>query len=169
MNGSTGASATPAPPRAELPALAGFVAGCLAIYGIAGALTAVSVGGWYQDLDKPAFNPPDWVFAPVWAALYLLMAVSAWRVWRRRQHPGRRRALTLFALQLALNLAWSGLFFGLQAVGAALVEIVALWLAIVATGVAFMRIDRAAAWLLVPYAAWVAFAAVLNAAIWRLN
>jgi tryptophan-rich sensory protein len=155
--------------RRELLALAGFVAGCLAIAGLGGAATSLSVGGWYQDLTKPPFNPPDQVFAPVWTALYLMMAVAAWRVWRHRESRGRGRGLVLFALQLALNLLWSCLFFGIMAVGAALIEIVFLWVAIVATAAAFGHIDRAAGWLMVPYAAWVLFAAVLNAAIWWLN
>ncbi len=153
----------------ELVALGVAVAGCLAVAALGGAVTAQSVGGWYQTLSKPAFNPPDQVFAPVWTVLYVMMAVAAWRVWRRREAPGRGRALALFAAQLALNLAWSVLFFGLQAVGAALVEILVLWLAILITTAAFARIDRAAAWLMVPYLAWVSFAVALNAAIWRLN
>ena len=109
------------------------------------------------------------VSGPVWTLLYLAMALAAWRVWRHGQHPDRKLALGLFAVQLALNLLWSGLFFGLTAVGAALVEIVVLWLAIVATLVAFGRIDSIAGWLMVPYAAWVLFAVTLNAAIWWLN
>jgi len=155
--------------RRDLLALAGFIAGCLVVAGLGGAVTSLSVGGWYQGLTKPPFNPPDQVFAPVWTALYLMMAVAAWRVWRHRDSRGRGRALVLFASQLALNLLWSCLFFGWMAVGAALVEIVVLWVAIVATAVAFGRIDRVAGWLMAPYAAWVLFAIVLNAAIWRLN
>ena len=177
MSAPTGRREPLAPPaplgagagRRDLLALAGFVAGCLAIAGLGGAVTSLSVGGWYQGLTKPPFNPPDQVFAPVWTALYLMMAVAAWRVWRHRESRGRGRGLVLFALQLALNLLWSCLFFGLMAVGAALVEIVVLWVAIVATAAAFGHIDRAAGWLMVPYAAWVLFAAVLNAAIWWLN
>ncbi len=159
----------PARRRRDALALAGFVVGCLAISAIGGAVTALSVDGWYRALAKPAFNPPDWVFAPVWTALYLMMAVAAWRVWRRSAADGRARALALFGLQLALNLLWSCLFFGLMAVGAALGDIVLLWVVIVATAAAFGRIDRAAGWLMVPYAVWVLFAAALNAAIWWLN
>ena len=161
MNGAT-------PPR-DVLALLGFTAACLAVAGVGGAVTALSVDDWYRELTKPPFNPPDWVFAPVWTALYLLMAIAAWRVWRYRHYPGRRPALVLFAIQLALNLLWSCLFFGLGAVGVALVEIVALWAAILATAAKFVRIDLAAGWLMAPYAGWVSFATVLNAAIWWLN
>ena len=142
---------------------------CLAAAGIGGAVTALSVDNWYQELAKPPFNPPDWVFAPVWTALFLMMAVAAWRVWRYRQNLGRRSAMVLFATQLALNVLWSCLFFGLMAVGTALIEIFVLWVTIVVTTVSFRRIDRVASWLMLPYAIWVSFAAVLNAAIWWLN
>jgi len=172
MQDASAAAATPVGEhrtRRERAALVGFIAGCAAVYAISGALTAVSVGGWYQGLAKPAFNPPDWLFAPVWGVLYAMMAVAVWRVWRLREHPGRSAALGLFAVQLLLNVGWSAVFFGLQAVGAALVEIVVLWLAIAATTAAFIRVDRGAGLMLVPYLLWVSFAAVLNAAIWRLN
>lgn len=146
-----------------------FLVLCLAVAALGGAATASSVGNWYPTLAKPAFNPPNWIFAPVWTALYFMMAVAGWRVWRSDGLRRARWALTLFALQLALNLAWSILFFGMHSIGAALIEIVVLLLAILATALAFWRRDRAAGMLFVPYAAWVAFAAVLNAAIWRLN
>jgi tryptophan-rich sensory protein len=118
---------------------------------------------------KPPFNPPDWIFAPVWTALFFMMALAAWRVWRRGGLRQARSALTLFVVQLALNLAWSVMFFGMRAIGAALVEIVLLLVAILATTLAFWRRDRVAGMLFMPYAAWVAFATVLNAALWRLN
>ncbi len=173
QDGSAGGSAASQPPgagrRRDLLGLVGFVAICLAVAGLGGAVTGLSVGDWYQDLAKPPFNPPDWVFAPVWTTLYVLMALAAWRVWRHRQSPGRRPALLLFATQLSLNLLWSCLFFGLTAVGAALVEIVALWAAIVATANRFRRVDAAAGWLMVPYVVWVSFAVVLNGTIWWLN
>ena len=139
---------------------------CLGVSAVGGAVTASSVGSWYPTLAKPAFNPPNWIFAPVWTVLYFMMAIAAWRIWRR---GGGSRALSLFALQLALNLAWSIIFFGMHAVGAALLEIAVLLLAILATTVVFWRSDRMAGMLFVPYAAWVAFAAILNAAIWQLN
>ncbi len=157
------------PGRRDSLGFIAFLVLCLAVAALGGAATASSVGNWYPTLAKPAFNPPNWIFAPVWTALYFMMAVAGWRVWRSDGLRRARWALTLFALQLALNLAWSILFFGMHSIGAALIEIVVLLLAILATALAFWRRDRAAGMLFVPYAAWVAFAAVLNAAIWRLN
>jgi len=128
--------------------------------------TALSVTGWYQTLIKPPLNPPDWVFAPVWTTLYILMAVAAWRVWLRGAPP---RALVLYGVQLLLNLGWSVIFFGLERPSWALGEIVLLLAAILATHGAFRATDRWAGRLLVPYAAWVAFATYLNAGIVVLN
>ena len=153
----------------DLLALAGFVLVCLAVSVLGGAITATSVGGWYQQLDKPSFNPPDWLFAPVWTTLYLFMALAAWRVWRRAGWRAGRQALAVFALQLILNLLWSGLFFGLQSIGLALFEILFLLGAVLSAAILFWRIDRVAGLLFVPYAAWVAFATLLNAALWKLN
>ena len=126
-------------------------------------------GEWYQALARPSWTPPDWLFAPVWAVLYVAMAVAAWRVWRRGGLAGARTALALFALQLALNAAWSWVFFGLHRIGLGLADLVLLLLVLLATTVAFFRHDRVAGWLLVPYVAWASFATALNAAIWRLN
>ena len=142
---------------------------CLAVSALGGAVTATSVGTWYQSLAKPAFNPPDWIFAPVWTALYFFMALAAWRVWRQGGLRPALPALMLFAVQLALNLCWSIVFFGMRAIGAALIEITVLLFAILVTTVVFWRRDRIAGILFVPYAAWVGFATVLNAALWRLN
>lgn len=122
---------------------------------------------WYASLSKPSFNPPNWIFGPVWTTLYLMMGVAAWGVWRYGRNC--RAALTLFAIQLALNAAWSPLFFGLHRPDLALIDLIALWIAIVVTIVAFHRQVRWAAMLLLPYLAWVSFAGVLNFAIWRLN
>ena len=123
-------------------------------------------GDWYASLQKPAWNPPSWLFGPVWTALYLGMAVAAWRVWSvGRAGP----ALALHVLQLALNAAWSWLFFGLHRPDLAFAEILVLWVAILATTVAFFRKDSLAGWLLVPYLAWVGFAAFLNFTLWRLQ
>lgn len=157
------------PRSRDLLALLGFIGLCLAVAAIGGAVTATSVGTWYAGLAKPSFNPPGWVFGPVWTALYLMMAFAAWRVWRARGFAGARAALGAWALQLALNLGWSLLFFGARMIGAALAEIVLLLAAILATAFLFWRIDRLAGALLAPYAAWVAFATLLNAALWRLN
>jgi tryptophan-rich sensory protein len=153
----------------EIAALAGFIALCLGVAAAGGAITASSVTTWYAALAKPPFNPPDWVFGPVWTVLYVMMALAAWRVWRARAAPGARLALGAWALQLALNLCWSLVFFGARMIGAALAEILVLLAAIVVTTLLFWRIDRAAGALLFPYIAWVAFATVLNAALWRLN
>ena len=142
-----------------------LLAATLAVGFVASLVTVPNSPGWYAGLHKPSFNPPNWLFAPVWTALYVLMAVAAWRVWRK----AGLRPLGLYAMQLALNGAWSFIFFGAHAVGAALAEI-ALLLALVLTMTAtFWRKDRLAGLLLLPYAVWVLFAAALNAAIWRLN
>jgi tryptophan-rich sensory protein len=158
----------PLKPRRDILGLVAFLAICLMVSGLGGAVTATSVGTWYQALEKPVFNPPDWVFAPVWTTLYVLIAIAGWRVWRARAAAGRR-ALMVFAVQLALNLAWSFLFFGLQRIDLALVEIVILLFAILANTVVFWRIDRVAGALFVPYLLWVAYATLLTAALWRLN
>ena len=153
----------------EIAALGMSVLVCFAAAGVGGAFTASSVGTRYAELRKPPWNPPNWIFGPVWTALYLSMAVAAWLVWRRAGWPGAATALGLFALQLALNVAWSGLFFGLRSPGAAFVGIIGLWVSILAALVAFWRVAPAAGLLMVPYLAWVTFASALNLAIWRLN
>ena len=155
--------------RRDTVAFIAFLAPCLAVSAIGGAVTATSVGTWYQSLAKPPFNPPDWIFAPVWTVLFFMMAIAGWRVWRRDGLRKTRSALMLFACQLVLNLAWSILFFGFRSIGAALVEILVLLLAILATTVMFWQRDRVAGMLFVPYAGWVAFAMALNAALWQLN
>jgi len=137
--------------------------------GIGSAFTSQSVGDWYAGLEKPSFNPPSWVFGPVWSVLYTLMAVAAWLVWRQGGWMSARVALGLYAVQLVLNATWSALFFGARMPGAAFVELVVLWLAIVATTVAFFRKSVPAGALLVPYLAWTTFAGVLNFTLWRLN
>ena len=131
--------------------------------------TARSVGDWYAGLNKPSWTPPSAVFAPVWSALYVMMGVAAWLVWRRGGLTAVAVPLALFGIQLALNVAWSAIFFGLRRPGWAFVEIVALWALILATVIAFRRISPTAGYLLLPYLAWVTFAAALNLAIWRAN
>jgi translocator protein len=155
---------------ASFKALGAFVVVCIAVMALGGAITAPAIPVWYAGLAKPSFNPPPWAFSVVWPILFLTMAVAGWLVWRRAGGLApARRAFVLFAVQLALNLLWSVLFFGLHAPGAALVEVILLWLAIATTLVAFWRIERLAGLLFLPYLAWVSFAVVLNAAIWRLN
>lgn len=155
--------------KGDIAGLVFFLALCFGVSALGGLATATSVGTWYQDLQKPFFNPPDWIFAPVWTVLYVMMAVAGWRVWRASHGEARETALTMFVLQLVLNLIWSFLFFGLQRIDLALVDIVLLLLAIAATIALFRPIDRLAAWLLAPYCAWVGFAALLNLSLWVLN
>jgi len=145
------------------------VAICLGAAGIGFLLTAPSLGTWYPTLVKPGWNPPNWVFGPVWTFLYVSMAVAAWLVWRWSQELPVRVPLRLFSVQLALNVAWSGIFFYLHHIGVAVAEVLLLWSFILATTVAFRRVSRAAALLMVPYLAWVSFAAYLNFTVWRLN
>lgn len=131
---------------------------------VGGAVTARSVGAWYESLDRAPWNPPSWLFGPAWTVLYVLMAVAAWLVTREGlDAPGVRRALALYGVQLALNLGWSIAFFGLRRPWLGLAVILALLLAIAATAAAFHPVSALAAWLLLPYLAWVAFAATLNA------
>lgn len=139
--------------------------------GAVGALlTAPAIPTWYAALNKPALNPPAWVFGPVWTTLYLLMGIAAFLIWRRwGKHPGAKVALVIYAIQLFLNAIWSPVFFGLRAPGAALVIIVLLWVAIITTIVKFHPIARVAAYLLIPYLMWVSFASYLNFSIWLLN
>ena len=146
-----------------------FVGLCLAVGALGGWVTAGSVKTWHTTINKPSFTPPNWVFGPVWTGLYVLMGVAAWRVWCKARPDQLRVPLALFAVQLALNLAWSVVFFGAHRIGGAVVVIVGLEAAILATMVAFRRMDGLAALLLVPYALWVAFAAVLNVAVWKSN
>lgn len=147
------------------------VAVCLAVGYFSGAETRESVSTWYPTLKKPAFNPPDWVFAPVWTLLYVMMGIAAGLVWDKysENKVEVKTALGYFGVQLALNAMWSILFFGLKNPFLALIEIVLLWLMIYETYIKFRSIYKAASWLMVPYLLWVAFATVLNGSIWWLN
>ena len=148
---------------------------------IGSVFTAPSIPTWYAGIVKPTFNPPAWVFGPVWTTLFAFMGIAVSLVYikdekkalseveGRRLKRGKRVALTLFGIQLALNIFWSIIFFGLHSPGAALFEIVFLWLAIVATIIAFSKISKPAAWLLLPYILWVSFAMYLNYSIYALN
>jgi benzodiazapine receptor len=139
--------------------------------GIIGSLfTVPAIPSWYAGLAKPAYAPPNWIFAPVWTTLFLLMGIAAFLVWRRGQEKREVKiGLAFFLAQLALNLIWSVIFFGLRNPGGALIEIAVLWSAILATAIAFREVSRTAALLLLPYLAWVTFAAYLNYSIWSLN
>lgn len=142
----------------------------LAVGGLSGYLTSGEIKDWYRTVEKPVFNPPDFVFGPVWTALYIMMGIAFVLVWKAGAESGRKRkAMTLYFLQLLLNFLWSLIFFGAHEIGWALVEIALLWVTIILTINAFRKISSLAAWLLVPYLCWVSFAAVLNFAIWKLN
>lgn len=150
--------------------LAGLIILCQGV-GIAGALvTAGSVDSWYAEIQKPFFNPPNWIFGPMWTLLYLMMAVSCWLILQSGTEKHlRRTAVFLFGLQLFVNGLWSPVFFGLKNPGLAFAHILILWAAIALTYRAFLRVSRPAGLLLLPYWVWVSFAALLNFEIWRLN
>jgi translocator protein len=136
---------------------------------VGGLFTSTSVGGWYQQLERPEWRPPDWIFGPVWTTLYAMMAVAAWLVWRRGRWTHARVPLALWLLQLLLNVGWSALFFGIREPGLAFYEIILLWLAIAATTASFWRWSKIGALIMIPYLAWVTFAAMLNYTIWQMN
>jgi benzodiazapine receptor len=157
------------PPRSLLSQLVGLLGWLLAAFaaGAVGAIASVDAAAFYAQLSKPSWAPPAWVFAPVWTALYALMGVAAWLVWRS---PGLKAApLSLFSVQLAANALWSWLFFAWHRGALAAVEVLVLLALIVATVAAFWRISRLAALLLVPYVLWVGFASALTWAVWRSN
>ena len=144
---------------------------CLLVGYSASVVTRPSVESWYPTLIKPIFNPPNWIFMPMWTLLYILMAVAAGLVWDKikEQNEVVKKALAFFLIQLTLNAIWSYLFFGLKNPMLALIEIALLWLMIYETYLKFIKINKTAGYLLIPYLAWVAFAAILNASIWWLN
>ena len=156
------------PPKRPLLALLGWLLLCFLVAAV-GAAASVSASEFYAALAKPSWAPPAGVFGPVWSVLYLLMGLSAWMVWRRGGWRAQRGALQLFVLQLALNGLWSWLFFGWRMGGPAFADIVLLIAVLLATMVGFWRASRLAALLLVPYLAWISFAAALNWAVWRAN
>lgn len=136
----------------------------------AGFFTSSGVNGWYAAANKPWFNPPNWIFAPVWTTLYILMGIALYLVWKADIAKSvKQTAMILFGFQLLLNFAWSFLFFKMQEPGWALVEIISMWIMILLTILWFGKISSVAAWLLVPYISWVSFATILNYAIWKLN
>lgn len=153
----------------SLKGLSGLAVWLLLCFAAAAFGVLFPPGEWYEALNKPAWNPPAWVFGPVWTLLYAMMAVAAWRVWWRGGLAGARTALAMFGFQLVLNALWSLLFFGLKMPGVALAHILILLAAILLTIRLFARHDRPAAWLLAPYAAWVAFATLLNGTLWYIN
>ncbi len=144
-----------------LPQLAGF---------IGSIFTASAIPGWYAGLEKPSFNPPNWIFGPVWTLLFLLMGISFYLIWNKGLKGKESKiAVIIFAIQLALNALWSIIFFGFHSPGVALVEIIFLWIAILFTITTFSKISKTAAYLLLPYILWVSFAAILNFSILIIN
>ncbi len=142
----------------------------LAVGGVAGFFTQPEIEGWYRTIQKPLWQPPAWLFAPVWTTLYVMMGIALYLIWKSTAPQQQKRtAIILWAVQLLLNFFWSAIFFKHHKIGLALIDIVALWLAILLTIFAFARINRVAAWLLVPYISWVSFAGILNFTIYRLN
>jgi tryptophan-rich sensory protein len=141
----------------------------LVLGAIAGMFTSQSVPDWYATLNRPSFNPPNWIFGPVWTVLYILMGISFFVVWKQKVGKARNLAISIYFLQLLLNFAWSFIFFHFNMIGLALVEIALLWFAIILMLVLFYRIKPMAAYINIPYLLWVSFAGVLNASYYFLN
>ena len=152
--------------RRDVLGLLAFVVMCFGVSLLGGRATLPALAHWYPALAKPAWTPPEWVFGPVWTLLYPTMAVAGWLAWREGRS---RRGTLLYLLQLTLNAAWPWFFFGERRIGWALVCVVVLWFVILGTIVAFWRVSRGAAVLMLPYLGWVGFALALNAALWRMN
>jgi tryptophan-rich sensory protein len=170
-------SRTRPPAVPAVVALLGFLV-AVAIVAVVGGLASASASEQYAGFAQPSWAPPSWLFGPVWTVLYVMIAVSGWLVWRRGSTVDSARSVSagltapahvVYGVQLLLNMAWTPLFFGAGLFGVAFAEIVLLWVSIVATIVLFARQSRVAAWLLVPYLAWVTFASALNFSIWMLN
>lgn len=151
--------------------IAVLIVTCLALGYLSGMVTQSSIKSWYPTILKPSFNPPNWLFAPVWTTLFVFMGIAGGLVWDKidTKKEEVQKALVLFAIQLVLNSLWSILFFGLKNPMLALIEIVLLWLLIYETFVKFSKIDKVAGYLFIPYLIWVGFAMILNASIWWLN
>ncbi|MFN3800955.1 TspO/MBR family protein [Belliella pelovolcani] len=139
------------------------------VSGVLGALVTVSsVGSWYQTINKPSFNPPSWIFGPVWTSLYIMIGISLYLIWKSN-HPFKKKAMWLFGIQMVLNTLWSPAFFGLESPLLGLIVIIPLWVSILACIKVFKPISNFAAYLFIPYFLWVSFATLLNASIWYLN
>lgn len=144
------------------------IAICLALGLFSGFSTVESINSWYRFINKPSWNPPNWIFGPVWTLLYILMGIAVALIWHT-QHQNKKTAITFFVIQFALNIAWSFIFFNLHAIGWAFMEIIVMLFFIAITIFSFYKISKPAAWLMVPYLIWVLFATVLNGTIWHLN
>jgi len=149
--------------------LLGCVVLTLAVGGFSGYITAGEVNGWFTTINKPSFNPPSWVFGPVWTTLYMMMGVAFYLILQKSSSPIKSLTIKYFAIQLFFNFWWSILFFKFHAIGWALIEIVVLWIFILLTIINAAKISKPAARLLVPYIAWVSFATLLNAGFWWVN
>ena len=146
--------------------LIGFFGACFAA-ALSGAI--FRPGDWYETLEKPWWRPPNWLFGPAWTVLYITIAIAGWLVWRKAGSEGAGPALTVYFVQLVLNAAWSGIFFGMRRMDLAFGELILLWLSILATIILFYPIDQTASLMLIPYLCWVSFAGYLNVTIWRMN
>ena len=147
-----------------------FVSLCLIIgNGLGGYFTFISVEGWYQTLNKPNFNPPDWIFAPVWTTLYILMGISIWLIWKKEKSKIRTIAIIIFWLQLFFNIFWTFLFFGIQKINYSLIEIFFLIFLITINIFYFLKLNKIAGYLLIQYLLWVIYASILTYNIWILN
>lgn len=146
---------------------------CLAIPllvgSIAGLATTPNIKEWYQYLQKPVFSPPNWIFGPVWTLLYILMGVGLYLIWESEKSDLRSKAIKIFSVQLALNFAWSFIFFEFRLTGVAFFEILLVWIAVLGMIISFYRVNKLAALLQIPYILWVTFASALNGAVWYLN
>jgi len=139
-------------------------------FGFIGSLfTSSSIVSWYAFINKPLFSPPNWIFAPVWTLLYILMGISAFLIWKKRDNLKTKQALIFYGIQLVLNAFWSIIFFGMHNPGLALLEIIILWIFILITLIKFYKINKTAGVLFIPYLLWVSFASILNYAVWILN
>ncbi len=141
----------------------------LGLGAIAGLFTAEAVPEWYETLNRPSFNPPNWLFGPVWTILYILLGISLFLIWKKSASKERNLAILVFLLQQALNFAWSFIFFYFNMIGFALVEIILLWASIIIMLILFRKIKPIAAYINIPYLIWVTFAAILNASYYLLN
>jgi len=147
-----------------------FISLCLIFgNGLGGYFTFISVETWYQTLNKPSFNPPDWIFGPVWTTLYILMGISVWLVWKREPSADRTIGIRIFWVQLFFNILWTYIFFGIQKIGLSFFEIIFLIFLIFSNVIYFLKIDKIAGYLLIPYLIWVLYASVLTYNIWILN
>lgn len=155
--------------NSDIVKLVGSLIFTVGLGSLGGIFTISEIPNWYAGLQKPSFNPPDWIFGPVWTLLYVLMGISVYLIWKQPESDIRNTAITLFVVQFILNFCWSIIFFKLHHTGWALVEIIAMWGFIFLTILWFGKSSSLAAWLLIPYISWVSFATLLNAAIWKLN